>query len=169
MPNIKHFKPSKNTLHHPSHKTNIAIQPMLRLERWQRRCIYLVFSLLFLTGATWVVAHFLLHQASEFGESVHPLEPWAMKIHGAAAMVALFFVGSLLNTHIRRAIKGHRNRFSGWSMIAVIGILTLSGYVLYYLASEQSRPIWSILHWVLGLIFPLILCLHVLRGRRTAA
>ena len=168
MPNIKLLKSSKNTLHHPSHKANGHTKPILRLERWQRRSVYLVFGLLFLTGAAWLIAHFLLRRATEFGESVHPIEPWTMKVHGAAAMLALFFVGSLLNTHIRRALKGRLNLLSGWAMIALIGILTVSGYGLYYFASEQSRTAWSVLHWVFGLTFPLSIFLHIMLGRRAS-
>jgi hypothetical protein len=83
-------------------------------------------------------------------------------------MFALFFVGSLVNTHIRRALKARRNLYSGWSMIAALAALTLSGYALYYIASEHSRPIWSAAHWIAGLAFPLLLIVHTaLAERRT--
>jgi hypothetical protein len=51
-----------------------------------------------------------------------------------------------------------------WSMIAVLSALTLSGYALYYLASEQSHPVWSAAHWTLGLAFPLLLVVHIVVG-----
>jgi uncharacterized membrane protein len=82
-------------------------------------------------------------------------------------MVALFFIGSLLNSHIRRAHRAERNRYSGWSMVALLVLLTISGYALYYIASEFSRPAWSLTHWILGLLFPALLVLHIALGRRS--
>ena len=91
-----------------------------------------------------------------------------MKLHGAGAMIALFFVGSVMNSHIRRAIKAGRNLESGWSMIAVLLALVITGYGLYYLASENSRPIWSAVHWIIGLAFPLVLILHIVLGKKSS-
>ncbi|MBB5202196.1 DUF4405 domain-containing protein [Glaciimonas immobilis] len=121
--------------------------------------------MLLVTGAAWLVAHYFMHVAGEFGETINPIEPWTMKLHGAAAMAALFFIGSLLNSHIRRANKAQRNRYSGWTMLALLALLTISGYALYYLASESTRPAWSIGHWTLGLAFPIMLILHIYLGR----
>jgi hypothetical protein len=140
----------------------------LRPERWQRRCVYCVSAWLIATGVLWLLAHYLMRPVGEFGESVHPLEPWSMKLHGAGAVFALFFVGSLMNSHIRPAVKARRNLCSGWSMISVLVALTVSGYGLYYIASEHSRPIWSAAHWIVGLVFPVLLIVHIaLAERRT--
>jgi hypothetical protein len=139
----------------------------LRMERWHRRCIYTSCVLLLTTGVLWLLAHYCLRVPGEFGETVHPLEPWSMKIHGAAAMITLFFIGSLLNSHIRRAMKSGRNLTSGWAMIALLSALALSGYALYYIASETSRPTWSMIHWLIGLTLPALLGLHVVLGRKS--
>jgi len=141
----------------------------MRLERWHRYSIYGVCVWLWATGVLWLAAHYLLRAPSAFGESVSPLEPWSMKLHGGGAMLALFFVGSLLNNHIRRALRARRNRASGWAMIAMLGALALSGYGLYYIAGEESRPLWSTIHWIIGLGFAALLVLHVVMGRRSVA
>jgi len=146
-------------------KTSPQRHVNVRLERWHRRCIYGVAAWLTATGLLWLFAHYLLRSAGEFGESVHPLEPWSMKLHGAGAMAALFFVGSLMNSHMRRALKAERNVASGWSMIALLSTLTASGYGLYYVASEQSRPVWSAVHWIIGLALPLLFLAHIALGR----
>ena len=143
-------------------------QVNLRLERWHRRSMYAVCAWLAATGLLWLSAHFMMRSAGEFGETIHPLEPWSMKLHGAGAMIALFFVGSLMNSHIRRAIRAGRNLESGWSMIAVLLALVITGYGLYYLASENSRPIWSAVHWIIGLAFPLVLILHIVLGKKSS-
>ena len=129
--------------------------------------MYAVIASLTLSGIVWLIAHFFLRQASEFGESVHPWEHPAIQVHGALAMLSCFFVGSLLQLHIRRAHRAKRNRASGWSMITLLASLLVSGYGLYYLASENSHVIWSTVHWVLGLALPALLVLHIYIGRKT--
>jgi hypothetical protein len=138
----------------------------LRMERWHRRAVYAVSLLLAASGIAWLLAHFFLRRAGEFGETIHPVEPWSMKLHGAAAMAMLFFVGSLLNSHIRRALRAGRNLTQGWSVLASLVALTLSGYGLWYLAGEESRIVWSTTHWIIGLGFPALLVWHIAHGRR---
>jgi hypothetical protein len=149
-----------NPVAHPRHIN-------LRLERWHRRCVYGSCAALFVSGVAWLVAHFFLRSAGQFGEAVSPLEPWAMKLHGAAVMVALFFLGSLTNSHIRRALKTGRNRVSGLAMIVTLLVLTVSGYGLYYIAGESDRALWSTLHWVVGLGLGVLILLHVVLGKRS--
>lgn len=155
----------KHSLHHtPNHPRPAG----LRIERWHRFCIYGVTGWLAATGLLWLLAHYFMRPVTEFGEGIHPLEPWSMKLHGAGAMATLFFVGSLLNIHLRRAVRAGRNLVSGWTMIAFLCALTLSGYGLYYLAGEQNRPLWSLAHWIPGLLFPALLILHIVLGRKSS-
>jgi hypothetical protein len=156
MPHHKHARPPVGT---PSFHVN------LRLERWHRRCLYASFALLALSGAAWLAARFFLRHAGPFGETVHPIEPWAMKVHGGAAMLVLFFLGSLMNSHIRRALKSRRNRVTGWIMLSGFSLLVGTGFGLYYVAGEGDRPLWSILHWVLGLAMVAGSAAHVAVGR----
>lgn len=141
----------------------------LRMERWHRRAIYAVAAALTLSGIAWLAAHYFLRSPGEFGEAIHPLEPWSMKLHGAAAMAMLFFIGSVMNSHIRRAQRACRNLAAGWSLIATLAMLTVTGYGLWYVAGESSRGIWSISHWLIGLIFPLLLVWHIIHGRTLRA
>lgn len=137
----------------------------LRLERWHRRSVYASCLVLLASGAVWLVARHLLRPVGQFGETIHPFEPWAMKVHGAGAMLMLFFLGSLLNSHIRRALRSGRNLASGWAMIGTMALLTLTGFGLYYLAGESDRPQWSLVHWAVGLALPVLVVAHVLIGR----
>jgi hypothetical protein len=149
------------------HATESRHTIRFRLERWHRRCVYGTCAALLATGAAWLVVHYFMRPASQFGEAIHPLEPAAMKLHGAAAMAALFFVGSMLSVHIRRAVKARRNLVTGWSMVATLLLLVVTGYGLYYLAGEADRPVWSVLHWGVGLIASALMVLHIWMGRRS--
>lgn len=148
----------------PSHASNHI---NLRLERWHRRWIYASGAALFVSGAAWLVARYFLRPAGQFGETIHPIEPWAMKLHGAAAMAVLFFLGSLMNAHIRRALKTGRNLVTGWAMIATLALLVVTGFGLYYVAGEGDRPLWSAVHWIVGLGVALLFVLHIVLGRRS--
>lgn len=152
----------KHTLRHPSHAMPAS---SLRLERWQRRALYLTVALLTASGLLWLGAHYFLRPVTEFGESISPFEPWSMKLHGLAAMALLFLLGSLLNGHIRRALRARRNLASGWAMIGSLAVLVATGYGLYYIAGESSRPLWSLAHWVTGIGFAFGFPLHVAVGR----
>jgi hypothetical protein len=85
----------------------------LRLERWHRRSIYVSWAVLAASGAAWLLARYFLRPPGQFGETVHPLEPGAIKLHGAGAMAIVFFLGSLMNSHIRRSLKSGRNLATG--------------------------------------------------------
>jgi hypothetical protein len=140
--------------------------PNLRLERWHRTLLYAVFGLLWGSALVWLLAHYWWRVPGEFGPVPHPWEAPAMKWHGACAMLALFWVGSLFNSHIRRALKHGHNRSSGYGMISTLLWLTLSGYVLYYFVGETTRPLWSWLHAAPGLLLPGLIVWHIWYGRR---
>ena len=157
----------KHSLHHPS--LPAAARPHFRLERWHRRGLYLLFAMLFASGISWLVAHYWLRMPGEFGESIHPLEHWSMQWHGALVVPVSFLTGSMLFQHMRRAHRAACNRGSGWSMLLLLFWLALTGYGLYYLASESWRPYWSSAHWLAGCALPLLLVWHIWLGRRKTA
>lgn len=70
-----------------------------------------------------------------------------------------------MNSHIRRALKAGRNLVSGWIMLVTMTLLTLTGFGLYYLAGESDRPVWSRIHWSVGLGLVVLIVIHVLVGR----
>ena len=140
---------------------------MFRLERWHRWAIFSVGLGLLATGMLWLLAHYFLKQQGEFGETVHPMEHLSMQVHGAISMFAWFFVGSLLNNHIRRAHNAKRNRATGWLMITLLAWLSASGYGLYYWVTENYHVVWSWSHWMSGILLPALLVWHISAGRRS--
>jgi len=91
-----------------------------------------------------------------------------LRVHGAAAMVFLVMLGSLLRGHVRGGWKLHRNRFTGAVLIAFNAALVLTGYGLYYFAGEELRPQLSRLHWLAGVATPVIILWHIWRGKVSA-
>src|SRR3954451_21342462 len=131
--------------------------------RW---CLYLATIVLFATGGVWLIAHYGMRP--DGGDDLpHPAEPWILRLHGFAVMVGLFIYGSLLRAHMLKAWTLKRNRITGACVATVLALLTATGYMLYYVGGEPSRPIISIAHWVIGLAIGALLPLHIWNVRRT--
>ena len=139
----------------------------MRLTGRHRRWFYAASALIFASGAAWLLFRYALRPSGEFEDLPHPGEPWSMRVHGGAAMLFLLMLGTLVRSHIVHGWRLGQNRFSGVAMITIMGLLTLTGYALYYAGGERIRPVISVLHWGLGLAVPAALLWHILMGRRS--
>ncbi|HVO96139.1 MAG TPA: hypothetical protein VMT22_25005 [Terriglobales bacterium] len=142
------------------------LQEKVRLEPFHRRIFYSVFGILWGSGALWLLIEWF--KDPELGAVRTLLQTFSMKVHGATMLVYLALLGSLL-THIRRGTALKANRLSGFSTIALNGILALSGWMLYYASEDAFRQWSSTVHWTIGLASLPLLCGHVLLGRSWTA
>lgn len=149
-----------------TNKNTVQRPDTIRLGFWHQTTVYGATVLLVVSGAIWLLLHFFMVSQGEFGDAHHPLETWMLKLHGAAAMAGLIIYGSLLPIHIRRAWVIRRNIFLGISLVVLMLLLTISGYLLYYAGGEEARPIISATHWILGVGVPALLAWHVISGKR---
>ncbi len=138
----------------------------LRLSRRHRVWLHSTFTLLFLSGALWWILHRWFQVESDFGPQPHPAQRWLIPLHGAAAMLTLVVIGTLIPLHIKRGWQARLNRPNGILLIAFISLLSLSGYALYYSGNESLRSFASSAHTVLGLALPAMLLWHIVSGRR---
>ncbi len=76
-------------------------------------------------------------------------------------------VGVLTASGTAWLVCQHWNRPSGAGLLGVCLWLTLTGYGLYYVGGESRRLWLSRLHWLPGLLWPVVLCVHIWIGRRT--
>lgn len=129
--------------------------------------LYTVTLALFATGAAWAWLYHFAKVEGEVGLEIHPAEPWMLKAHGAAAMGILVLLGTLLPIHVQRGWQARRNRKNGGGLLTAFGILTLTGYGLYYAGGEKLRAWTSLIHLWLGLALPIIIALHVWLGHRS--
>ncbi|MHB1245068.1 MAG: hypothetical protein ACYCZH_01410 [Sulfuriferula sp.] len=137
----------------------------IRFAKPHKYALYVVFTLLWLSGALWLGFHYFLRQPGDFGEIAHPLEIWWLRLHGLMGFAMLVAVGTVLPIHTRRAWHLHKNRSSGFLMQAILLLLALTGYALYYFASDANAAWLPLLHWIVGLTLPLMLVVHIRRGR----
>jgi cation transport ATPase len=142
-------------------------QNAVRLSRPHEWSVYIIFALVFVSGAAWGCVHYLKRAASDFGVTANPLELWMQRLHGATAMLALILLGTLLVFHIPGAWRARRNRRTGTSLALIFGFLIATGYALYYSGNERLRMWASWSHLWIGLVAPLFIAIHVWRGKRS--
>jgi hypothetical protein len=153
-----------------SGERNIPLPRVPKLSRVRRLAVYGIAFAVWLTGAVWVLLHYFFMRQGPFGPSPHPVEFWSLVSHGAAAFASLWLFGLLWGIHIPIGWRSSRRRWSGGAMFAVAAWLILSGYMLYYVGSEQWMSAVAVLHWAFGLAAPALFLLHrFARERRTAA
>ena len=124
-----------------------------------------MFGLLWGSGVLWLLFHYFLTTDGEYGPTPHALEKWWLSLHGLTAFAALYAAGTVLQAHALRAWRLNKNRRSGVGMKSALAWLTATGYALYYFADPEAWPWLPLLHWVAGLGMPLLLMLHIGRGR----
>ncbi|MFO1272817.1 MAG: hypothetical protein U1F50_14285 [Rubrivivax sp.] len=145
------------------------MKPLNRLPPWQRRLGLASGLVLLASGAAWLWLHFVV--AAE-GLPL-PGEAWAMKLHGAAAMLAIFVFGALAGGHLRQGWQithrhGHglrRQRRLGVALTTLGAALAASGYALYYWVPEGARDAVGWAHAGAGFAMALLVLAH--RGRRS--
>jgi len=139
----------------------------IKLSRAHQLWIYLISLLLVISGLGWLIAHYFLATAGEFGEAHHFSEPWWLKLHGAAGMIFLIVFGALLPAHAVRAWRMNKNRNSGAAMLAIVAILVVTAYGLYYAGGDVLRDWLGVIHWITGLLAVAGLALHIWIGKRS--
>jgi hypothetical protein len=128
--------------------------------------VYAVCFGVWASGALWLLLHYFFIEQTDFGLTHHPLEHWSLVAHGAFAFASLWLVGFLWGTHVVKRWRLRRHRKTGGVLFGVMCLLILTGYLLYYLSSDEWRASTSYVHWIIGLGMPLALLAHwLIRGR----
>lgn len=135
-----------------------------KLAGWQIWLLSLSGSVLWLSGAAWLLLHYYGQQPGEFGPEMNPLEPWMMKLHGLVLIPALLGIGGMLVAHIPNGWDYVHQRIAGVALCAVLFALSASGYMLYYVGDELVRDWTSMVHWIIGLVLPAVFLWHYLNG-----
>ena len=138
----------------------------IQLPPWQRLGLYASLAAVTVTGLAWLIVHF----GADSGENMAALagKQWAVRLHAAAALWLLVLLGSLMPLHMRAAWRAGRNRWGGAGLSALMAVLTLTGYLLWYAPEGAARQWAEWLHWAVGCGVPLALVVHIWWGRRTA-
>lgn len=132
----------------------------IHLSTLQRICFYTAWVAVAITGV-----YFAWSQDWRMDEPTD-MTVNTLKIHGIAAAVMLAVFGSLASTHIRTALRRHRNKVTGYTILSIMFVLGLTGTGLYYSPESWHDNVkWT--HIWIGLISVMIVPIHILYGRYT--
>ena len=137
----------------------------LRFPVGMRTWLWVSLGSLFATGVLGLVLHYGTHPEDDSGSRIQSAEPWLLRLHGLAAFIALMVLGAVYILHVKPAWNTRRNRVSGLLLTCGLILLILSGYGLYYFAGESLRNWTGYVHSFLGIVLPLLVAGHILRGR----
>ena len=124
------------------------------------RIVYMISLGLWLTGAVWLLSHYLLVSEGEFGPLPHPLEFWSIAAHGGFGFASLWLFGFCGACTFRQVGAALARRWSGGVMFGVTAFLVVSGYLLFYLGMAEVISVVATLHWAVGLACPALFLLH---------
>ncbi len=132
----------------------------LRLSRRRRYTLYFISIGVLLTGVLWLIYHYFMRTQGPFGYQNNPLEVLWLELHGAFSFASLWMFGLLWSVHIVRGWNMRWRRWSGGAVVGAVLLLTITGYMLYYLESRAWRDWTSIVHWVVGLAGLVLFFIH---------
>lgn len=132
----------------------------IRLSRIHQTWIYVTFGILFVSGVVWILDRYGAAGEELLPSSGSQLSTYSLKIHGAAAMVFLVILGTLIPGHMLGGWKARKNLLTGLSMVFVNLILIFTAYALYYSGSDELRSVSSWMHIALGLLVAPLFAWH---------
>jgi len=128
----------------------------MRLAPSLRYSLYGLTGVLLASGVAWLVFRYPAFASPDSAE----WRTMSMRVHGAAAMAMIAIAASAASLHATSAWRERKSRASGLTLGASLLVLTLTGYLLYYLGGEATRSLASVGHWALGLALPALFASH---------
>jgi hypothetical protein len=139
----------------------------LAVPRALRATVYGVAALLWLSGALWLVLHYVFPQSTPFGALPNPWEAPLMRVHGLIGVCAVFLIGWMMAAHVTVQWPSRRNRSSGLLLGAAALLLIVSGYALYY-TTGSPHDAAAVAHEAIGVLSPVAALAHWWRNRPRA-
>lgn len=141
----------------------------VRMSRGQRVSVYLSVGALWLSGCLWLCLDQFFAKRGPFGVTPHPLQAPILLLHGVAAILSMYLFGWITARHALRWWPGRVRRLSGGALAALLAVLIVSGFALFFLIDDESQHIAAAIHEVLGLGVTVFAIQHWFFGRRGRA
>jgi hypothetical protein len=132
-----------------------------------RLTIFFVFGGVWLTGCTWLALHLYFETPDEFGVARHPWEPTLLWVHGVLSIALAYVFGWIMARHASEAWRQHKRRISGGLLTAAAAVLSISGFLLFFVTHDALQLQSARVHEVIGVLVTLFAIEHwrVLNGR----
>jgi hypothetical protein len=132
----------------------------------RRAGIYLILGGLWLTGCGWLLLDLAVAKRGPFGKTPHPLEPPLLLIHGIMGILSLYLLGWISARHVLRWWPGGLRRASGGALAALLALLAISGFALFFASDDDWQHAAAVMHEVLGVAVTVFALQHwFFRGR----
>lgn len=126
-----------------------------------RNIFFLILATSWCSGLSFFTLDNLFAINGEFGLEKHPWQFPLIKIHSASAFAMMISYGFILGAHVKMTWKMEPRLISGIIVAIMPLLLAISGYFLYYIASDISRQIIGYFHVIIGFFLPLMLVIHI--------
>ncbi|HEX4377998.1 MAG TPA: hypothetical protein VHZ99_12685 [Steroidobacteraceae bacterium] len=134
----------------------------------QRWIVYTLTTALWLSGCIWLVLDQLARHRDPFGGERNPWQSATLTAHGVLAVAAMYLLGWVTARHIAYWWNLERRRISGSFLSAVLGLLTISGFALFFLSDDRWQQYAAIVHDVLGVAVAVLIIQHWFLFRRAS-
>lgn len=140
------------------------------MNPWQRRLLWGSSVLVAATGLVYAAVRYLLPSTDPFSAYNHPLQPSFLAAHVLLAPLLLFAVGWFWGNHVLPKL-GRRapGRISGLTLLALVLLMTGSGYLLQVSSTPERRLVLAWTHGIAGAVYVGWLVGHALRAEKAAA
>ena len=138
-----------------------------RMPRRPRVTVYIVMGALWVTGCWWLILDQFAAQRGPFGVMPHPLEPPLLLLHGISSIAAMYLLGWITARHVLRRWTSGMRRLSGSVLAAMLALLVISGFALFFVSEDAWQHAAAVVHEVLGVAVTVFAVQHwFFRGRR---
>jgi len=142
-------------------------EPRRLMPATLRFTIYFGFGSVWFSGCVWLVLRYFFETPADFGVMRHPWEPTLLWIHGALSIAIAYLLGWVMARHSSEAWRQHKRRVSGGLLTFIVMVLSVSGFMLFFVSDEAWQTHAAHVHEVVGLLVTLFAIEHwrVLNGR----
>ena len=138
------------------------------MPRAQRLAVYWIVGTLWLSGCAWLCLDWLFARRGLFGATPHPLQAPLLSVHGIVAILSMYLFGWIGSRHVLYWWPARLRRLGGALLAATIGLLAVSGFLLFFLSDDDAQRVASVAHEILGIVVSVFAIQHwffVRRGR----
>jgi hypothetical protein len=111
------------------------------------------FATLTLGALGWLFGSYVFDGRAGWGNAALNTEFWSLKIHGAGVMLVLVALGMSVEPMRKAWREAERSQKAMLALAGVlVGLLILTGWLIYYGPTTSIQDLVILAHWVLGLV-----------------
>ena len=134
--------------------------PRFLMSRSQRLIIYGVVGSLWLTGCVWLFLDQRSQPHDPFTDARSPWEPPIPTAHAVIAIGSVYLFGWMSSHHMLHWWAKHRRRVSGGTLTAVMILLAISDFALFFLSDDNWQHRTALVHDIFGVAAALFAMQH---------